>query len=139
MLCQMAQQARQEPAKNPPTEHQMNRKSFLFVDDNEHILKLFKAISAQADIEAQFAASGEEAIGILKESSFTTMITDLNMPGMDGIELATIAKNISPNMNVVLITSELSPKVCLAAECIGISRVLEKPICVKELIKIVTD
>ena len=138
MLCQMAQQARQELATNPPTEHEMSKKSFLFVDDNEHILKLFKAISAQADIEAQFAASGEEAIGILNESSFTTMITDLNMPGMDGIELATIAKNLSPDMDIVMITSKLSPKVRLAAECIGISRVLEKPSCVEELIKIVT-
>jgi DNA-binding NtrC family response regulator len=116
----------------------MNRRSFLFVDDNEYILKLFKAISAQADIEAQFAASGEEAIGILKESSFSTMITDFNMPGMDGIELATIAKNLSPDMNIVLITSGFSSEVCLAAECIGISRVLEKPICFEELIKIVT-
>jgi DNA-binding NtrC family response regulator len=138
MLCQMAHQARQEPATNNPREHEMKRKRFLFVDDNEHILILFKAISAQADIEAQFAASGEEAIGLLKESSFTTMITDLNLPGMNGIELAMIAKNLSPGMDVVMITSKLSPRARLVAEYIGISRVLEKPDCVEELIKIVT-
>ena len=116
----------------------MNRKSILFVDDNEHILMLFRAISAKAKIAVQFAASGEEAIGILKESSFTTMITDFNMPGMDGIELATIAKNLSPDMDIVMISGKLSPNVRLAAECVGISKVLEKPSCVEELISIMT-
>ena len=105
----------------------MNERNILIVDDDEHYLRLIKAVVEQTGIKAQYASSGEVAVGILKENRFATMITDLNMPGMDGIELAMIAKELSPGINIVMITGDTSPGVRRLAAGAGISKVLAKP------------
>jgi CheY-like chemotaxis protein len=66
------------------------------------------------------------------------MITDLNMPGMDGFELALLAKEFSPHMEIVIATGEASQDVFRFAAEIGISLVLEKPYILGELREIVS-
>ncbi len=72
----------------------MRKGSILIVDDNEEYLRLVECIVEQAGIKVHYATSAEEALGILKEGCFATLIADINMLDMDGYELAVIAKEL---------------------------------------------
>jgi CheY-like chemotaxis protein len=115
----------------------MEKRNILIVDDDEYYLRLVASIFGHNGIHICYAMSGEEAVGILKENCFSTMITDLNMPGMDGFELAMIAKELSPDIEIVLITGDISPHLSRLAAQAGISRVVTKPCEVEQIQKIV--
>ena len=78
----------------------------LIVDDDEFSLLLLKQLFNKAGIQAICATSGEEALKELAAHSFSCMITDFNMPHMNGIELAKKAKILAPRMLIALCTGE---------------------------------
>ena|SRR6266545_1983671 len=105
----------------------MKVQSVLIVDDDRATLKLLMWIIERENVHVECAASGEEAVEILKKAPFAIMITDLNMAAMNGYELAVIAKELSPGMDIIMMTADISPEVDeLAAEA-GIASVLPKP------------
>jgi CheY-like chemotaxis protein len=106
----------------------MKKGSILIVDDDVLYLQLVEVIVEHAGVRAYYATSGEEAVGILKDGCFATMITDLNMPGMDGYELAMIAKELFPDIEIVMITGDISPDVTRLAAQAGIAKVMGKPV-----------
>jgi putative nucleotidyltransferase with HDIG domain len=61
----------------------------LFVDDDPLILKGFKRSVEEysEDWNADFASSGQDALNKLKKFAFDAVVTDMHMPGMDGIQL----------------------------------------------------
>lgn len=69
-----------------------------------------------------------EALSILKDCSIHLVVTDLNMPKMNGIELAKKASILMPFMPIILHSGSMSPELPLLAEVVGISRVLAKPV-----------
>jgi DNA-binding NtrC family response regulator len=105
----------------------MDKRDVLYVDDDRSCIELVGCIIDQLGLEADYAVCGEEALGILKNGSFAIMITDLNMPGMDGFELALMAKEFFPQMEIVIATGSFSPDIVQLAAEIGISRVIAKP------------
>jgi CheY-like chemotaxis protein len=117
----------------------MKKGSILIVDDDEYYLQMVEIIVEQAGVKAHYATSGEEAVAILKEGRFSTMITDLNMPGMDGYELAMIAKELFPDICIVMITGDISPDVSRRAAEAGASRVIAKPVRSTQIRKLVRD
>ena len=117
----------------------MNTCSILIVDDDELYLGLVKSIVQGAGVNARYATSGEEAVGILKESFFATLITDLQMPGMNGYQLALTAKGLQPEIDIVMITGSESPDVPRLAGLAGISKVMAKPVGAAQIREIVRD
>ena len=65
----------------------MNKKKLLLVDDDESYLNTVKKILAKMEYAAEVAASSKEALKILEKEKFPVIITDLDMPGLDGVEL----------------------------------------------------
>ena len=103
-------------------------KCILVVDDDRDCLEMFGNFLLRAGFSVKCAASGDEALSILKHSTIHLMITDLNMPRMNGIELAKKASILMPLMPIILHSGNLSPDLPLLAEAVGISRVLAKPV-----------
>jgi two-component system, NarL family, capsular synthesis sensor histidine kinase RcsC len=106
----------------------MNSCDILIVDDDELYLGLVKRIVEGAGVKARYATSGEEAAGILKEGFFALLITDLQMPGMSGFELALTAKGLHPEIDVLMVTGSQAPGVQRLARQAGISKVMAKPV-----------
>ena len=111
----------------------MKKRDILIVDDDKDCLNLIGCIIEYLGFEANYATSGEEALGILKNKSFGIMITDLKMSGMDGLELALLAKKYSPQMEIVIASGLVSADVFQLAAEIGISRFLGKPYDISQL------
>ncbi|MBI5655632.1 MAG: response regulator [Geobacter sp.] len=103
-------------------------KYILVVDDDRDCLEMFRNFLLQEGFSVKCAASGDEALSILKDSTIHLMVTDLNMPKMNGIELAKKASIIMPFMPIILHSGDISPELPLLAEVVGISRVMAKPV-----------
>jgi two-component system, cell cycle response regulator CpdR len=114
-------------------------KDILVVDDDRITRELVKRILKCEGIVAHCVASGEEALEQIKEKTFSLMITDLNMPGLDGLELARKGLEIAPQMPIIMGTGRISPKIIRLAKEIGIKKVLAKPLHVKELLETIRD
>lgn len=112
-------------------------KYILLVDDDKDYLRLFGNFLQQEGFSVKCAASGDEALSILKDFTVHLMITDLNMPNMNGIELAKKALIIMPFMPVILHTGDISPEISLLSEVVGISRVMAKPVNPGEMLEAV--
>ena len=72
----------------------MNEKKLLVVDDDNAYLNVLEKIFSKMDYTAEFAGSSEEALEILTKEHFPLIITDLDMPGLDGVELCKQIKKI---------------------------------------------
>jgi signal transduction histidine kinase len=68
------------------------RANILLVDDKPERLLSYEAILAQLDQNLVRASSGEEALARLMESDFAAILLDVNMPGMDGFETASMIR-----------------------------------------------
>jgi len=73
----------------------MNQNKLLYVDDEFINLQLFK-FNFQKEYELFLASSGSEALSILEKEDINVIISDLKMPGMNGIELIKSIKYKSP-------------------------------------------
>lgn len=86
-------------------------KKALIVDDNLTSLMLLKNQLQLWKVEVHSASSGEEALRILNANQdFDVVLTDENMPGMNGIELATHSREIISGLPIVLLQSNHASK-----------------------------
>ena len=106
----------------------------LVVDDDRGILCLVRDRFRQAGIRVQCVENGEEALLKIQESSIVLMLTDLNMPGMNGLELARRARELAPDLRIVMCTASLSPEINELASRAGIAKVLGKPFIFPEIL-----
>ncbi len=76
----------------------MEKRTVLFVDDEEKILKSLKRGLLDEPYNTLFATSGKEAIEILKREEVHIIVTDMRMPEMSGLELLRIVKQDYPQI-----------------------------------------
>jgi CheY-like chemotaxis protein len=82
----------------------------LIVDDDEDVLELSAETLRTLGYEVLTARNGLQAIAILhKNSRISTLFTDIQMPGMEGEELAKVAVALRPNMRVIFTSGYSSP------------------------------
>jgi DNA-binding NtrC family response regulator len=111
----------------------------LVVDDDSNMLCAIKRILEREGFVAHCVESGEEAIEQIKERTFSLMITDYNMPGLNGLELASKGLELAPRMPIIMNTGGLTPVIICLAKEIGIAKVLSKPFLMSELMKTIRD
>jgi len=76
----------------------------LLVDDEEGIRKVLGITLSDAGYRVFVAENGQEAFRIFKTESPPIVMTDIKMPGMDGIELLKNIKRVNPDIEVIMIT-----------------------------------
>jgi DNA-binding NtrC family response regulator len=100
----------------------------LIVDDEETALKRMKSLMENRGYEAHTAASGKQALDLLKINSFDLVLTDLILDSIDGLTILAAAKKISPDTEVVIITGYASVDSAIEATRKGAFHYLQKPI-----------
>ena len=82
----------------------MDSKKILIVDDQESMRSMLTDLLDMMGHETCTASGGAEALERLTAGAIDLVITDLNMPEMDGMELTKRIKTASPDMPVIVIT-----------------------------------
>lgn len=100
----------------------------LVVDDEEVLRNLASEVLSEEGYQVSLASSGQEALERMKQKTFDLVIADLKMPGMDGMELLKRIKEKDKEMQVILLTSYLSPTTALSSLEAGAFWYLTKPL-----------
>jgi len=110
-------------------------KKILAVDDEPAIRTMMKLLQRQAGWQVDTAASAEEALEMVSHENYDVYFLDLNLPGIDGIELCRRIKAIKPDAVAYAVTgyaSNLHKQECLNA---GFTDYFTKPVKLSELVK----
>jgi heterodisulfide reductase subunit A len=110
----------------------------LVVDDELIVRDSIREWLAEEGFAAEMAASGPEALDRLTETpSFELMLLDIKMPGMDGVEVLKKAKDIRPQLDVVMMTAYATVETAVEALKTGAMEYLVKPFEIDALIPMV--
>jgi len=106
----------------------------LIVDDESGVRQMMADTVRRFDdeYEVEEAEDGEEALRILDET-FDLVITDIRMPGMDGVELASIIRERYPDIIMFMLTGYAEFEYARAAIRSNVSEYLLKPVSVQAL------
>lgn len=104
------------------------RSRILLVDDEESIRRLLSRMLESA-YDVEIAADGESAIRLMREpdAHYDLLISDLNMPGMDGLALIREARRIDATLPAIVITGYSSESTAIEALNLGVAGYLTKP------------
>ena len=106
----------------------------LVIDDEEEITNRLGRFLQKEGYEIFKASSGKEGLDIITANKIDIVITDINMKGMDGIEVTTKAKKLYPDIESIVITGFKDTSLAVAALRAGTSGYLTKPVNLDELI-----
>jgi CheY-like chemotaxis protein len=109
------------------------RDRILIVDDDQDARELIGQVLAEAGYLVEVAGDGFEAIAKLPRALPDLVLTDMRMPGMDGVDLAQRIRSQS-DVPVVLTTGADTFDLCTKAEAYGAVACLTKPINLDELL-----
>ncbi len=114
----------------------MKREEFriLIADDDEIARDVLSEILKKEGFPVSTAKDGLEAIGLLRTEEFSLVITDLRMPGADGMEVLRYAARNSPQSMVVILTAYGTIDIALEAIKEGAYDYLAKPFKVEEIV-----
>jgi CheY-like chemotaxis protein len=114
----------------------------LLIDDDEQFRTMLRQLMERNGYEVTEASGGKEGIRLYRESPTDLVITDLIMPGKDGIETIQELKKEFPDIKVIAISGggRLGPQDYLhLAKMLGARRTLTKPINLTELLKAIEE
>jgi DNA-binding NtrC family response regulator len=113
--------------------------NILVVDDEERQREIYRDILLDEGYSAETAPNAESALRLLGQKRFDLVITDLNLPGMTGIQLLSSVQQADPTVAVVLITGYPSIQSAIEATKKGVYTYLEKPVDRDRLLEVVGE
>lgn len=106
----------------------------LLAEDDDTMRKFLARSLEKAGYQIVSVSVGTDALPLLAGGGFDLLLTDIVMPGMDGIELARRATKMQPNLQVMFITGFAAVAMDKAKDRPVNSKVLQKPFHLKDLV-----
>jgi two-component system cell cycle response regulator CpdR len=105
----------------------------LLAEDDDSLRGFLTRALERAGYEVTPCADGEEAVAVL-DQTWDLLLTDIVMPGMDGIEVARIAAARQPGLRIMFITGFAAVALTVGERAPAGSKVLSKPIHLREIV-----
>ena len=116
----------------------MRTNPILIVDDDDLCCRMTAAVLERAGYRAQWTTSPTAALEMARRQPYALVVSDVNMPLLDGTALAREIGRIHPELGVVLVTAFPDRRLTGEARALG-ARVLIKPVPVEVLITTVDE
>jgi CheY-like chemotaxis protein len=106
----------------------------LILDDEPDLLELYRDVlkTLPCQPEVHTCDSGTRAMAILESEPFNLLISDLNMPRMDGLQVLAIVRKKFPELKVVVMTAVMEDQYRTRAYALGVDLFWQKPITEQE-------
>jgi two-component system phosphate regulon sensor histidine kinase PhoR len=111
----------------------MAHESILVVDDEVDVLELCELILTNNGYQVETVRSGHAAVQRIGQKPFDVVLTDINMPGMDGLQTAQAVKGIVPGVLCVIMTGYSTMDTAIEALKLGVDEFIVKPFSAAEL------
>ena len=108
----------------------------LIADDEEAIREVLSTVFSDAGYEVDRASDGREALELFRAKRHRVVVTDLIMPGLDGIELAREVRKLEPDAIVVVLTGS-GPAAKERAAPLPCIVCVDKPVALSTLLQLV--
>jgi DNA-binding NtrC family response regulator len=125
-------------AESDEMENQISKR-VLIVDDDDILREFLDQVLTAANIEVKSASNAYDALDLLINERVELVLTDIQMPGMDGWELAMRIKKSSPETPVILMTGMQRDQIEEKMKKNHIDFILYKPFSIKQLETTVTN
>ena len=99
----------------------------LLVDDEVRYARILARVLEAEGHRAEVAHSPAEALARVKERAFDVVVSDIRMPGMDGVQLVTSLRELAPDTDLALMTAFATVETAVAALRLGVRDYLLKP------------
>ncbi len=110
----------------------------ILITEDDHVQReIIDDILTQSGYDVTTSDSAERTLEILKDETFDLVLTDMRMPGMDGLELLRHAKRLRPEIEVVVMTAHATIRTAVTAMKEGAIDYLEKPFDKDELLHVI--
>src|SRR5512135_2234926 len=83
----------------------MRKSSILLIDDDDSLRRVMEFSLTEAGHKVRAAASGEEGLRLFENETFDAVITDITMPGMNGMEVLAKVRERDSGIPVIMITA----------------------------------
>jgi two-component system NtrC family response regulator len=105
----------------------MRRVKILVIDDDESLRRVLEYNLAQEGYAVLTASSGEQGLDLLKKERADLVVTDVRMPGMDGLQVLEGVRKVDPNVQVIILTAFGTIEMAVEAMKAGAFHYISKP------------
>jgi len=103
-------------------------KTILIVDDDPKLLSCLENLMVRSGYSVIPASNASSALAVIRSRpAVDLIITDYQMPGMNGLELVAMLKQIIPSVPVIMFSGFTEVDVYLKAQALGVAEYVEKP------------
>ncbi|MEW5740341.1 MAG: response regulator [Myxococcota bacterium] len=112
------------------------RGKILVIDDDRSARLLLERVLARAGHQVQLADTARDGLSALAAGGFDLLITDKNLPDVDGLELLRRAREANPGLQVVLMTGFPTAETRNHAQELGVHSYVTKPFGVHDILAV---
>ncbi|MBT3601978.1 MAG: response regulator [Candidatus Latescibacteria bacterium] len=113
--------------------------NILIVDDEKVMHTMLSAFISELGHQSHSAYNGADAFQTIQDQSFDLVLTDVKMPGMDGLELLEKIRKHTPDLPVVVITGHGDPEMSDKAKVLGAHDFIIKPVGLRPFMELVQE
>jgi EAL domain-containing protein (putative c-di-GMP-specific phosphodiesterase class I)/ActR/RegA family two-component response regulator len=110
----------------------------LVVDDEPGVRSLYRTVLARHDFPVQLASDGREALERMSSARFGAVVSDVNMPGCDGLTFLRKVRELDLDVPVILVTGNPTAEAAARAVEYGAFRYLAKPLTPVALVEVIS-
>ena len=113
----------------------MEKKRILVADDDHATREAVFDFLSDEGYDVAVAADGQEAVTLLSSFQPDLVLTDFNMPGLDGMDVLAHVKNVYPTTPVIIFTADTTIDAQRRAHALGVQDYLNKPLSLDEMLE----
>ena len=115
------------------------KKKVLVIDDDYYVCETLSKFLKNEELLVDFENNASDGVKKAIAERYEVIIVDVHLPGMDGVSLFRILKEITPNSKVILTSGDALVDVMNFHNNVYIENFIQKPINKEELLKIITE